>query len=91
MPGFTNIYAYMKQLRGSGLTLQERGVLLAIASYANRDGTNAHPGHENLAEDLSVEQLAHEMDEVDSRLRAELPEVGEVFIDVTGHDHTDRG
>jgi hypothetical protein len=25
------------------------------------------------------------MDEVDSQLRAELPEVGEVFIDVTAH------
>jgi hypothetical protein len=30
------------------------------------------------------------MDEVDARLRAELPEVGEVFIDVTDHGGTGR-
>jgi cation diffusion facilitator family transporter len=40
-------------------------------------------------EDLTVEQLAREMDEIDTRLRAELPEVAEVFIDVT--DHHDKG
>ena len=34
---------------------------------------------------LSARQLAIEMDEPDSRLRAELPEVGEVFIDITDH------
>ena len=42
------------------------------------------------SEDLTVEQLAREMDEVDTRLRAELPEVGEVFIDVTDHGHPGR-
>lgn len=44
----------MKQLRGSGLTPSERGMLLAILSYANKDGTNAHPGHEKLAADLGI-------------------------------------
>ena len=42
------------------------------------------------SEDLTVEQLAREMDQVDTRLRAELPEVGEVFIDVTDHGHEGR-
>jgi hypothetical protein len=32
-----------------------------------------------------VDELAAAMDEVDSQLRAELPEIGEVFIDVTDH------
>jgi cation diffusion facilitator family transporter len=35
--------------------------------------------------DLSARQLASAMDELDSRLRAELPEIGEVFIDITDH------
>ena len=35
--------------------------------------------------DLSAPQLASAMDELDSRLRAELPEIGEVFIDITNH------
>ena len=35
--------------------------------------------------DLSARQLASAMDELDSRLRAELPEIGEVFIDITNH------
>ena len=42
------------------------------------------------SEDLTVEQLAREMDAVDHRLRTELPEVGEVFIDVTDHDDKGR-
>lgn len=48
------VYAYMKKLRGAGLTLAERGMLMAILSYANKDGTNAHPGHATLAADLEV-------------------------------------
>jgi cation diffusion facilitator family transporter len=36
-------------------------------------------------DDLTVTQLAGELDRLDSQLRAELPEVGEVFIDVTRH------
>jgi divalent metal cation (Fe/Co/Zn/Cd) transporter len=39
--------------------------------------------------DLSVEALARAMDELDARLRSELPEVGEVFIDVTQHGGRD--
>jgi divalent metal cation (Fe/Co/Zn/Cd) transporter len=39
--------------------------------------------------DLSVEALARAMDELDARLRSELPEVGEVFIDVTQHSGRD--
>ena len=35
--------------------------------------------------DMSAPQLASAMDELDSRLRAELPEIGEVFIDITDH------
>ncbi len=35
--------------------------------------------------ELSAPQLASAMDELDSRLRAELPEIGEVFIDITNH------
>jgi cation diffusion facilitator family transporter len=35
--------------------------------------------------DMDADELAQAMDEVDSQLRAELPEVGEVFIDVTAH------
>ena len=35
--------------------------------------------------DMNADELAAAMDEVDSRLRAELPEIGEVFIDVTTH------
>src|SRR3954462_3793670 len=34
---------------------------------------------------LSGRQLASAMDELDSRLRAGLPEIGEVFIDITDH------
>ena len=39
--------------------------------------------------DLSVDAGAA-MDRLDARLRAELPEVGEVFIDVTDHDDKGR-
>jgi cation diffusion facilitator family transporter len=39
--------------------------------------------------DLSADELASEMDRLDTRLRAELPEVGEVFIDVTQHSSRD--
>jgi cation diffusion facilitator family transporter len=35
--------------------------------------------------DLTARQLAIAMDELDARLRAELPEIGEVFIDITDH------
>lgn len=35
--------------------------------------------------DMDADELAEAMDEIDSRLRAELPEIGEVFIDVTAH------
>ena len=62
----------IRQLYGLRLAPQE--VILAA---------KVHP-----SEDLTVEQLAREMDEVDRRLRAELPEVGEVFIDVTDHGGT---
>ena len=39
--------------------------------------------------DLTVDELAKAMDESDARLRAELPEIGEVFIDVTAHGSRD--
>jgi divalent metal cation (Fe/Co/Zn/Cd) transporter len=38
---------------------------------------------------LTVSRLAAELDALDSRLRAELPEIGEVFIDVTEHSSRD--
>jgi hypothetical protein len=34
---------------------------------------------------LTGEQLAQALDEIDHVLRGELPEIAEVFIDVTGH------
>ena len=40
---------------------------------------------------LSARQLASAMDELDSRLRAELPEIGEVFIDITNHQEGGDG
>ena len=40
--------------------------------------------------DLTVTELAGELDHLDTRLRAELPEIGEVFIDVTRHTGRDR-
>jgi divalent metal cation (Fe/Co/Zn/Cd) transporter len=40
---------------------------------------------------LSGRQLASAMDELDSRLRAELPEIGEVFIDITDHSEGGHG
>ncbi|MFL5908754.1 MAG: cation diffusion facilitator family transporter [Solirubrobacterales bacterium] len=42
------------------------------------------------AADMDADELAEAMDEIDSRLRDELPEVGEVFIDVTAHGGRDR-
>jgi cation diffusion facilitator family transporter len=39
--------------------------------------------------DMDADELAEAMDEIDSRLRAELPEIGEVFIDVTAHTARD--
>jgi cation diffusion facilitator family transporter len=39
--------------------------------------------------DLTVDELAKAMDESDARLRAELPEIGEIFIDVTAHSSRD--
>jgi cation diffusion facilitator family transporter len=36
----------------------------------------------------SADQLARRLDDLDQRLRAELPEIGEVFIDVTANDPT---
>lgn len=38
----------------------------------------------------SAEQLARLLDELDQRLRSELPEIGEVFIDLTAHRSRDR-
>jgi hypothetical protein len=32
------------------------------------------------------DELARSMDDLDTRLRRELPEIGDVFIDVTDHD-----
>lgn len=41
---------------------------------------------------MTVEQFAREMDEIDALLRAELPEIGEIFIDATSHsDRDNRG
>jgi cation diffusion facilitator family transporter len=40
----------------------------------------AHP-----ASNQTSEELAHRLDDLDVRLRRELPEIGEVFIDVTTH------
>jgi divalent metal cation (Fe/Co/Zn/Cd) transporter len=40
----------------------------------------AHP-----APGQTADQLAGALDAIDQRLRSELPEVGEVFIDVTAH------
>jgi cation diffusion facilitator family transporter len=40
---------------------------------------------------LSARELGIAMDELDSRLRAELPEIGEVFIDITDHTEGDDG
>jgi divalent metal cation (Fe/Co/Zn/Cd) transporter len=37
------------------------------------------------APNLSGDELARHLDELDVRLRRELPEIGEVFIDVTAH------
>jgi hypothetical protein len=37
-----------------------------------------------------VHQLAKSMDEIDTRSRAELPEIGEIFIDVTEHSSRDE-
>jgi cation diffusion facilitator family transporter len=39
----------------------------------------------------SARQLASAMDELDLRLRAELPEIGEVFIDITDHQEGGDG
>jgi GMP synthase PP-ATPase subunit len=33
----------------------------------------------------SGEQLAQLLDELDKRLRRELPQIGEIFIDITSH------
>jgi cation diffusion facilitator family transporter len=41
------------------------------------------------AEGLTADQLARELDQIDARLRSELPEIGEVFIDVTQHSRRD--
>jgi divalent metal cation (Fe/Co/Zn/Cd) transporter len=41
------------------------------------------------AEGLAAEEFAREMEEVDARLRAALPEIGEVFIDATSHSRLD--
>jgi cation diffusion facilitator family transporter len=43
-----------------------------------------HPSSE-----LSADELAGAMDQLDARLRSELPEIGEVFIDVTQHSRQD--
>jgi cation diffusion facilitator family transporter len=40
-------------------------------------------------QNLTVSQLAGELDRLDARLRTELPETGEVFIDVTRHTGRD--
>jgi cation diffusion facilitator family transporter len=38
---------------------------------------------------LTVQELARSMDDLDTRLRTELPEIGDVFIDVTEHSRRD--
>jgi hypothetical protein len=38
---------------------------------------------------MDTDELAEAMDEIDSRLRSALPEIGEVFIDVTAHSSRD--
>jgi cation diffusion facilitator family transporter len=40
---------------------------------------------------LSSEELAHHLDEIDVRLRHELPEIAEVFIDITAHLRVSEG
>jgi divalent metal cation (Fe/Co/Zn/Cd) transporter len=42
------------------------------------------------ADGQSADELAVRLDALDQRLRGDLPEVGEVFIDVTAHHASDR-
>ncbi len=60
---------------------------LYAVHVAPQDAVLAAKVHPSAA--LDVDGLARSMDELDARLRSELPEIGEVFIDVTQHSSRD--
>ncbi|MFJ2300481.1 helix-turn-helix domain-containing protein [Oerskovia paurometabola] len=50
-----NKFEYQKALRGAGLTAQQYMVLMTLQTYANADGTRAHPGWDKLRADTSLD------------------------------------
>lgn len=47
-----DLHDWVRCMRGSDLKSRDRSVAQALMSYANSDGTKAHPGIERLVEDL---------------------------------------
>lgn len=50
-----NKFEYQKALRGAGLTPQQYMVLMTLQTYANADGTKAHPGWDKLRVDTGLD------------------------------------
>ncbi|MBD7952378.1 helix-turn-helix domain-containing protein [Oerskovia rustica] len=50
-----NKFEYQKALRGAGLTPQQYMVLMTLQTYANADGTRAHPGWDKLRADTGLD------------------------------------
>lgn len=50
-----NKFEYQKRLRGAGLTAPQYMVLMTLQTYANADGTRAHPGWERLRADTGLD------------------------------------
>jgi len=49
-----DVYDLLRRMAGADLTLQERAVLIAQYSHADKDGQNSYPSLETLASDLGV-------------------------------------
>jgi hypothetical protein len=55
-PVVTTPLPWLRAVRRTKMPLPRKGLALALATYANRDGTNAHPGVARLAADCGINE-----------------------------------
>jgi hypothetical protein len=56
VPVVTTPLPWLRAVRRTKMPLAGKGVALALVTYANKDGTNAHPGEARLAADCGINE-----------------------------------
>jgi hypothetical protein len=56
LPVVTTPLPWLRAVRRTKMPLARKGLALALATYANKDGTNAHPGEARLAADCGINE-----------------------------------